>query len=317
MNKALSQKFRFFTFICIALLAYVHGYNLNNTYLAPYSTVEEPLTVTSFFEYFIANGLLRFRIPMLFIISGYLYATYDHRPYLQQIQKRFKTLIIPFFLWSAAGLVFTFLLQQFTYTSDVVYTAGIDQLGDNRPYTEIGWDGMLRRWLLHPVSYQLWFIVSLFIYNLIYPVIRWLVVKIPFIWLPLTFPLFFSLFQFIYVDGNQFSTILTLVIFYQLSVITGIVAMWFGLDKVVRWALRKKWFYKASGFSFFLYGAHVPLLPYAMTMALMELSFLPYYRLFCYIVIPGLIVVLCIWIGRFIRKFLPGVYSTLTGSRGF
>ena len=368
MNKALSQKFRFFTFICIALLAYVHGYNLNNTYLAPYSTVEEPLTVTSFFEYFIANGLLRFRIPMLFIISGYLYATYDHRPYLQQIQKRFKTLIIPFFLWSAAGLVLTFLLQQFTYTADVVYTAGIDQLGDNRPYTEIGWEGMLRRWLLHPVSYQLWFIVSLFIYNLIYPVIRWLVVKIPFIWLPLTFLLFFSLFQFIYVDGrgifffslgiwlqkkkisidrqpewfsaglafilfigltviktfmafelepNQFSTSLTLVIFYQLSVITGIVAMWFGLDKVVRWALRKKWFYKASGFSFFLYGAHVPLLPYVMTMALMELSFLPYYRLFCYIVIPGLIVVLCIWLGRFVRKFLPAVYFTLTGSRGF
>ena len=96
MNKALSQKFRFFTFICIALLAYVHGYNLKETYLAPYSTVNEPLTFTSFFEYFVANGLLRFRIPMLFIISGYLYAAYDQRPYLQQIKKRFKTLIIPF-----------------------------------------------------------------------------------------------------------------------------------------------------------------------------------------------------------------------------
>lgn len=68
MTRSLSQKFRFFTFVCIALLAYVHGYNLRDTYLNPFSTVDEPLTFTAFFEYLFANGLLRFRIPMLFLI---------------------------------------------------------------------------------------------------------------------------------------------------------------------------------------------------------------------------------------------------------
>lgn len=368
MNKSLSQKFRFFTFICIALLAYVHGYNLKVAYLHPVSTVDEPLTFTSFFEYFVANGLLRFRIPMLFLISGYLYAAYDHRTYFQQIKRRFKTLIIPFLLWSALALLFTFFLQQFAYTSKVVYTAGIDQFGENIPYTDIGWQGMLKRWLTAPVAYQLWFIVSLFIYNLIYPVIKWLVVKIPYIWLPVTFILFFTAFQFLYLEGrglfffslgvwiqkrnfniekqpgwfspglafilfigltviktfmafelepDAMTTKITLLVFFQLSVLTGILAMWYGLDRLVKWCMSRKRFQHATGFSFFLYGAHVPLLPYAMAMAFMELSFFPNYRLFCYLVIPALVVITCICVGEVFKKYAPRFYRILTGGRGF
>jgi len=95
MTRALSQKMRFLTFISIALLGYVHGYNLNKTYLTPWSTIDEPLTFTTFFEYFISNGFLRFRIPILFLISGYLYAQYDNKPYGQRTKKRFITLIFP------------------------------------------------------------------------------------------------------------------------------------------------------------------------------------------------------------------------------
>ena len=78
MNRFTSQKFRFYSFICIALLLFVHGYNLKQTYLEPFSLVRERLTFTSFFEYFMANGILRFRLPMLFAISGYFFAMQDH-----------------------------------------------------------------------------------------------------------------------------------------------------------------------------------------------------------------------------------------------
>lgn len=74
MNRFLSQKLRFYSFICISLLLFVHGYNLQETYLQPYSLVNEPTTFTTFFEYYVANGLLRFRIPLLFIISGYIFS---------------------------------------------------------------------------------------------------------------------------------------------------------------------------------------------------------------------------------------------------
>ena len=56
MNRFVSQKIRFFSFVCIALLLFVHGYNLEETYLQPFSLVKEPLTFTTYFEYFVANA---------------------------------------------------------------------------------------------------------------------------------------------------------------------------------------------------------------------------------------------------------------------
>ncbi|NCU03351.1 MAG: acyltransferase [Chitinophagaceae bacterium] len=369
MTRSLSQKFRFFTFVCIALLAYVHGYNLNVTYLAPFSTVSEPLTFTTFFEYFISNGLLRFRIPMLFIISGYLYATYDHRPYGQQVKKRFRTLIVPYFIWSAFGLLLTFLLQQFPYTAKVVTAAALDQLNDNRPYAEIGWAGMLERFVLAPVSYQLWFIVALFFFNLAYPCIRWLVTKIPYIWLPLTFLLFFvtviqiPLFDFrglfffslgvwiqkqnidiekepkwfslgwaliLFIglciiktfmafefEATGWASWAPLIIIHQVAVVAGIMAMWFGADKIIHWCVSKPWFNYASGFSFFIFGMHVPLLPYVMKWAVMNTSLMPMYRLLCFLLVPLLVLCFCIVVGTVLRKFVPKAYMAMTGGRGF
>lgn len=367
MTRTLSKKFRFFTFVCIALLPYVHGYNLHNTYLTPYSTVEEPLTFTGFFEYLVANGLLRFRIPMLFLISGYLYAMYDNRPYRERITKRFKTLMVPFFIWSAAGLMLTFLLQQIPYTAEVVRNAQLDQLGDNRPYTEIGIRGILYRWVSAPISFQLWFIVSLFIYNLSYPVLRWLIEKLPYIWLGITFILWFTLFEFIYIEGKGlfffslgiflqksgtsiekaprwFSLGLTFIFFlgiciiktfmafefetdvflnhfiihtlYQLASLTGVLVVWFGGDRVVNWFMGKKWFHSASAFSFFIFGMHIPLLAYMMRFGLMELDFIPYHRLLCYLLIPALVILICIGTGALFRKYFPKMYLVMTGGRG-
>jgi fucose 4-O-acetylase-like acetyltransferase len=367
MTRSLSQKFRFFTFVCIALLAYVHGYNLKETYLAPFSTVSEPLTITTFFEYLFANGLLRFRIPMLFLISGYLYALYDHRSYGTQLKGRVRTLLIPYLLWSAGGLFLTFLLQQIPYTADIVQQAGIDQYGDNRPYREIGWNGVLERWIARPISYQLWFIASLFIYNVFYPFIRWCVIRIPYLWLPAAFFFFFSSIMIPLVDGRGlfffsfgvwlvkknipveeeppwFSLGLTLIVFvglsviktfmafelqptnntwrallalHQLAVLAGIMAMWFGADRVIRWFMKQEWFNYASGFSFFIFGIHVPFLPYLMKWALINFDWLPNYRMLTYLFVPIVVLAISVAAGAFTRRFLPRFYGLLTGGRGF
>jgi len=202
MNRFISQKFRFYSFVCIALLMLVHGYNLKQGYLQPFSTVDEDLTFTTFIEYFLANGALRFRIPMLFIISGYIFALRDHKPYGERIGNRFRTLMIPYFAWSAIGLIITFLLQQFPFTAQLVKAADVDQLGDNRPYAEIGWGGILYRWALVPVSFQLWFIRSLFVYNMLYPVIKWAVLRYPAIWFSIALLFWFLGFQLIFIEGQ-------------------------------------------------------------------------------------------------------------------
>ncbi|MFH1118206.1 MAG: acyltransferase [Bacteroidota bacterium] len=169
-----SLKFRFWSFIAMFLLVFVHGYNLNENYLQPWTIPGEPMTFTAFTEYFLANGIFRFRIPMLFIISGYLFALHDYRPYGQRTRKRLRTLFIPYIIWSSVGLAFTWLLELHPFTRDIVAGSHIVQIDGSRLLLhDYHWYELAARWILIPVPYQLWFIRVLLIYNIAYPAIRW------------------------------------------------------------------------------------------------------------------------------------------------
>jgi fucose 4-O-acetylase-like acetyltransferase len=232
MNYFISQKFKFYSFISMLLLVYVHGYNLHNGYLQPFTVVEEPMTVTTFTEYFLANGLFRFRIPMLFIISGYLFALHDARPYSERMKKRLRTLGIPYLIWSAVALLITFAWQQFPATAQAVSHAQLDQLGDNRAYTQIGWGGILFRWILAPVAFQLWFIRSLLVYNAAYPLLLKAVTKKPAVWFGIVILLWLITFAvpFIESEGLLF---FTLGIFLQKTN--------FNIEKAPQWLSVKIW----------------------------------------------------------------------------
>src|SRR5882757_6072094 len=179
-----SQKFKFWSFISMALLVFVHGYNLNQGYLQPWTLPSEPMTVTTFSEYWLANGLFRFRIPMLFIISGYLFAMGDNRSYKQRVGKRVRTLLFPYLIWSAVGLLFTYLLECFAYSKNIVAATHMMQLDEQRTLLhQYHWYEVLARWIFFPVSYQLWFIRVLLMYNLAYPLLRWCVLHAVVIWI--------------------------------------------------------------------------------------------------------------------------------------
>jgi fucose 4-O-acetylase-like acetyltransferase len=191
------------------LLVYVHGYNLHNGYLQPFSVVEEPMTITTFTEYFFANGLFRFRIPMLFIISGYLFAMHDAKPFVERMKKRLRTLGIPYLIWSAVALLITFAWQQFPVMAKAVTYAQLDQLGDNSPYTQIGMGGIVFRWILAPVAFQLWFIRNLLVYNAAYPLLLKAVTKKPGVWFGIVIVLWLLTFAvpFIESEGLLFFTL--------------------------------------------------------------------------------------------------------------
>lgn len=369
MTRFLSHKIRFYSFACIALLLFVHGYNLNETYLVSFSLVDEPLTVTTFFEYFFANGILRFRIPLLFLISGYIFAMQDKRPYKERIKKRFYTLMIPYFLWSAIGIGITILFLQFPVTKEAVIAAQLDQMGSPTLYTEMSWHELFIRWTIAPISFQLWFIRSLFIYNLAYPAIKWLITKYPKMWFSfLTIGwmigfslifiesmglLFFSLglwlrkaeiniekppkwfsyyLSWLFFIGlcvirtflafetdnsdESFSHAPVFILLYMSSVVSGLLAIWFSADAIVKWFIQKQWFIWSSSFAFFVFGLHVPLLPYVTRIFYHYLSNVPNYRLITYIIAPCTVFFYCIAMGAIIRTYLPKVYNALTGGRG-
>ncbi|MGC4021408.1 MAG: acyltransferase family protein [Cyclobacteriaceae bacterium] len=176
LSPFLSQKFKFWSFVSMVLLVFVHGYNLEQRYLQPWTLPEEPLTFTSFTEYFLANGIFRFRIPMLFIISGYLYALHDYTPNKLRVGKRVRTLLTPYLIWSAFGIAATYALEFFPYTKHLVTDSHIMQIDNTRTLIhEYHWYEVLARWIFFPVSYQLWFIRVLLIYNLAYRPILWCV----------------------------------------------------------------------------------------------------------------------------------------------
>ncbi|MEI8004800.1 MAG: acyltransferase [Bacteroidota bacterium] len=178
LNPFVSSKFRFWSFVSMAVLVFVHGYNMQERYLQPWTIPGEPFSFSGFIEYFLANGIFRFRIPMLFIISGYLFAMHDDRSYKSRAGKRFRTLFLPYLIWSALGLAFTYGLELFPWSRALVSGSHVAQIDDTRQLLHnYKWYELLVCWLLLPIPYQLWFIRVLFIYNLAYPVLRWCVMN--------------------------------------------------------------------------------------------------------------------------------------------
>ncbi|UOQ72992.1 acyltransferase family protein [Hymenobacter cellulosilyticus] len=134
LNSFLSQKLRFWSLAAMVLLVYVHAYNLHSRYLQPWTPVDEALSVSTFLQYLLANGLLRFRIPILFAISGYLFALHDTRaPHPVRVKRRVQTLLVPYLLWSAFGLGLTWALEQYAPTRQLVLAAELSVFGPDNP----------------------------------------------------------------------------------------------------------------------------------------------------------------------------------------
>ena len=168
----LSQKMRFWSFVSMVLLIYVHGYNMHDGYLQPFTlprASREPYTFTVFFEYLMSNGILRFRIPMLFAISGYLFALGDAKPHGRRMLKRLRTLGIPYLAWGVIALGITWLLEHWTNnTCQAVINSGIagEFMMEDYP-----WQDYMHRFFF-PINFQFWFLRALIFVNLIYPGLR-------------------------------------------------------------------------------------------------------------------------------------------------
>lgn len=230
-----SQKIKFWSFVSMVLLVFVHGYNLNVNYLQPWTIPGEPLTVTTFTQYWLANGVFRFRIPMLFVISGFLFAMHDSRPYGERSRKRVKTLLLPYLFWSAAGLLLTFVLELIPFSRNVVEASGMMHVDQNRHLLhQFHWYEVAATWIGSTASYQLWFIRVLLIYNLMYPWLRWCVTH------RTARPVFFSFAVFFWLStGGLFFIEGEGLLFFSLGI-------WmqktrFNIDLPARWLAVKIW----------------------------------------------------------------------------
>lgn len=189
----------------MVLLVFVHGYNLDIRYMQPWTIPGQSMSLTAFTEYFLDNGIFRFRIPMLFIISGYLYALHDQKPYKQRTNKRLRTLLLPYLVWSAIGILFTYFLESFPYGHDLVASSHVVQIDNTRLLLhDYHWYELLFKWILMPIPYQLWFIRVLLIYNIAYPAIRWCVTNrvAKWIFFSIAFLMWLGTMNFVFFEGE-------------------------------------------------------------------------------------------------------------------
>ncbi len=366
-----SRKFKFWSFLSMFLLVFVHGYNLQIRYMQPWTVPFEQLNVTTFTEYFLANGIFRFRIPMLFIISGFLYALHDARPYGQRTKKRLRTLLLPYLIWSALGFAFTYFLEIFPYTRDIVSNSNIVRIDDSRALLhDYRWYEMLGRWILIPVPYQLWFIRVLLIYNIAYPAIRWCVTHriAKWIFFGVAFLMWFGTMGFILVEGEGLlffslgvwiqksnfnidsprkwlnpvwwgaafillaagKTVIAfmgqpvlgngifpvLAMLHKLVILSGLIAAWYGCNRMVSWFMQRTWFVWLSAFAFIIYAVHAPLVAYAIEALFAVVKQIPHYRLLSFVFLPLIIISFAVGTGALLRRVWPRLYGVLTGGRG-
>lgn len=364
LHPFLSKKFRFYSFLSMVLLVFVHGYNLNDRYLQPFTITDERMRFNGFFQYFLANGLFRFRIPMLFVISGYLFALHDQTPHWQRIKKRARTVLLPYFLWSIIGLAVAVLLTNWPITRDAVYN------GHLQPYSKPFSSYTPNNWitaLIWPTSFQLWFLRCLFMYNVLYPLLLKGVMKRPAVIFTIFSILWILTFGFVLVEGEgllffslgiwlckkgkdvmnkpkwlnmpvmlavflgvaaiktwfAFHTSMQqqymfpiLMLLHKIVIFSGLLVVWFGCDKMVKYFMEQKWFINLSSYSFIIYALHVPLVTYLIDPTFSLLNGFPHYRLLTFILLPLALIAFCISVGWIMRKTVPAVYGTLTGGRG-
>jgi hypothetical protein len=118
-------------------------------------------------------------------------------------------------------------------------------------------------------------------------------------------------------EADHVATPYILYALHDITIFSGILAVWFGADPLVKWCMKQKWFLWASAFSFIIFAFHVPLTPYATRLAFMFWNNIPYYRLLTYLGVPVVIFFLCIGIGALLRSLFPKFYRLATGGRGF
>lgn len=115
--------------------------------------------------------------------------------------------------------------------------------------------------------------------------------------------------------GKAVYPVLTLL--HKATVFSGLVACWYGFDRLVMWSMNKRWFVWLSAFSFIIYVGHAPMVAYCIDPALELFRSFQYDRMLAFITLPVAILGFCIVAGWLLRTLVPKVFSVLTGGRGF
>jgi fucose 4-O-acetylase-like acetyltransferase len=130
---------------------------------------EAPLYVVKIKE--LAGTFTGIAVPLFFLISGFL--LYIKEPkFLENLNKKCRTILLPYILWTILIILFFFTAQNFNFTKPYFATIIV------RDFKIIDWiDIFIGKFTVvreyqYPLVYQFWFLRDLFILNLLFVIIK-------------------------------------------------------------------------------------------------------------------------------------------------
>ena len=164
-----SKRIILLNFILSVLVIYIHGNNLYNVGLDQ-ATESLDWRVTQL----IGTGIGRVAVPFFFMISGYLFFRFDFKTnnvfYIikGKIQRRVKTLVVPYLLWNTIGFLFYAIITR------IPVILAMMNLGKPVPVTiQSIFNGVFLHGLYHPFWYLHDLIILVFLSPLIFLLVRY------------------------------------------------------------------------------------------------------------------------------------------------
>lgn len=352
IDEYLSKKIRIISFFSMILVVLLHSYNLGE------EIIEQSYSKKGFvffIQYFISQGIARIAVPVFFTISGYLFflkKTKVFDDYILNIQKKLKSLVLPYLLWSIFGFILFFLLQIFPQTAIFFKSKHLIDYTFYEIFNVI---------FLHPIPFQLWFIRDLCLFILLSPLFLLLIKYLKLLYIAILIVAWFLHFDFIFfsTEGIMFFSLgsffafnklnigrkqewlnmliilwLLLVLcetalytigfdnfvllhaLHKVNIVIGISSIWFFYDFLERNTnVLRSSFFSFSAFSFFVYAFHEPFLEFLKIILFKLLGRSNFSMLSIYLISPIIMISFCFFIGVYLKKHFPVLFSTITGAR--
>ena len=222
MSPQLSQKLKNISFLLMIFVAFIHSYNLN-VQIGGLNYLEPPYWLR-FLESFISDGVCRVAVPMFFAISGYLACekigeNFTWAWYGNLLKKKFFSLLIPYLLVSAFGILLVVVLQLIPFSRPYFNNFSLENTTLNK------WIWI---WLISPVPFQLWFVRFLILHFLVFPFFYYPIKYFKIMFLMLLFAFWF------YIPWQQLTGLIKIEFESAFFFCLGLFFSIFGLDPCIK-----------------------------------------------------------------------------------
>lgn len=346
IDKYISVKLKVISFFSMLLVVFRHAYNLGENVI-----VAKKECVSFFVQIFVSSGFTSIAVPIFFSISGFflfLGKKQSFREYFLLLNKKFKSLVIPYLFWSIFWFLIYFLKGHY---KDYSVTTILNDI------------------FINPIPLQFWFIRDLFglvvISPLIYLLIKYtngfIIFILLFIWyfnvlIPLNESialLFFAIGSYLAIKGinlklsKDYSLALILlwllILFFQTflifnskenisilkliqnnfvinfldksGIVLGMLVIWKIYDLLFNHidVANYKWF-SITDLSFFIYAFHLPIL-WMVPSYIYRFVGHNQFSLLIYIIAPTLLILFGLVLGTSLKRYMSPFFGIITGGR--